>query len=104
MKLSRAWRLGGLIYTLVVVVAVVLRLWRPSTLPPQVVSATITFSDFSTLPPFFAGIGLYPGLLAADVLRQLTGLPASHVLLSGVVWLTIVVCAVAERLRRWTCS
>jgi hypothetical protein len=93
-KLSRAWRLGGLIYTLVVVVAVVLRLWRPSSLPPQVVSATITFSDFSTLPPFFAGIGLYPGLLAADVLRQLTGLPA-HVLLSGVVWLAIVVCAVA---------
>src|SRR4051794_35242537 len=73
-KLSRGWRLGGVIYTMVVVVSVVLRLWRPSGLSSQVASAITTFSDFSTLPPFFAGIGLYPGLLTADVLQQLTGL------------------------------
>jgi hypothetical protein len=89
-KLSKAWCLGGAVYTLAVVVAVVLRLWRPSDLPPQIASAVISISDFSTLPPYFSLIGVYPGMLLAGFLKDLTGLPASSYLTSDAAWAVTV--------------
>jgi hypothetical protein len=50
----------------------------------------ISISDFSTLPPFFAGIGIYPGLFLADVVQQLTGLPESSLLVSLAAWAVTV--------------
>ena len=64
MGLSRRWVTGGAVYTLMIVIALALRLSAQVHVPKAIYSVAVAVSDFGTLPPFFVGIGLYAGQVA----------------------------------------
>jgi hypothetical protein len=95
MGLSRRWVTGGAVYTLMIVLALVLRLSAQVHVPKDIYSMAVAVSDFGTLPPLFAGIGLYAGQVAGYTVQDWTGLPDSSPLLLGTVWALTVLWAAA---------
>jgi hypothetical protein len=95
MGLSRRWVAGGAVYTLVILLALVLRLSAQAHVPRAMYSVAVAVSDFGTLPPFFVGIGLYVGQVAGHTVQVWMGLPDLSPFLVSTVWTLTVLGAAA---------
>jgi hypothetical protein len=91
MGLPRSWVIGGSIYASVIVLALLLRLLAWDVLPGGLYAVVVLVSDYGTLPPFLAGVGIYVGLDVSLSVQSVTGLHDSDPILVWLAWSPTVV-------------